>query len=112
MRFSRLKGHFLGAPRARAFAQGITCNSYLGGVLSICGIFFCIWFAFPAGSTLADLLIRLEVQLNQDSILLVINGRQAQATQVLTDGDEVHLIPALSGGAPISDGRRHPAHPK
>ena len=53
----------------------------------------------PAGSTLADLLVRLEVEPNQDSILLVINGRQADASQALAGGDEVHLIPALSGGA-------------
>jgi hypothetical protein len=45
-------------------------------------------------------------------ILLVINGRQAHATQVLADGDEVHLIPALSGGAPTPDGERHPTHPE
>jgi sulfur carrier protein ThiS len=54
----------------------------------------------PAGGTLADLLARLEVEPNPESILLVINGRQADASQGLEDGDEVHLIPALSGGAP------------
>lgn len=54
--------------------------------------------ALPAGSTLADLLARLEVAPHQDAILLVINGRQADADQALADGDEVHLIPALSGG--------------
>ncbi len=52
----------------------------------------------PAGSTLADLLARLDVTVNHDSILLVINGRQADASQVLGERDEVHLIPALSGG--------------
>jgi molybdopterin converting factor small subunit len=52
----------------------------------------------PAGSTLADLLARLDVEFNHDSVLLVINGRQADASQGLADGDEVHLIPALSGG--------------
>ncbi len=52
----------------------------------------------PAGSTLADLLARLDIELNHDSILLVINGRQADASQVLGERDEVHLIPALSGG--------------
>jgi sulfur carrier protein ThiS len=52
----------------------------------------------PAGSTLADLLACLDVEFNHDSVLLVINGRQADASQGLADGDEVHLIPALSGG--------------
>jgi sulfur carrier protein ThiS len=54
--------------------------------------------ALPAGSTLADLLARLDVEFNHDSTLLVINGRQADANQVLGERDEVHLIPALSGG--------------
>ncbi len=52
----------------------------------------------PAGSTLAELLARLEMEFKEDSVLLVINGRQADASQGLADGDEVHLIPALSGG--------------
>jgi sulfur carrier protein ThiS len=54
----------------------------------------------PSGSTLADLLDRLALPRRDDSVLLVINGRQADAEQVLHDSDEVHLIPALSGGAP------------
>jgi len=53
----------------------------------------------PLGSTLADLLDRLSLPRRDDSVLLVINGRQADAGQVLRDADEVHLIPALSGGA-------------
>jgi len=54
----------------------------------------------PPGSTLAELLDRLALPRRDDSVLLVINGRQADAEQVLHDADEVHLIPALSGGAP------------
>lgn len=54
----------------------------------------------PSGSTLADLLNQLSLPLRDDSILLVINGRQAESGQVLHDADEVHVIPALSGGAP------------
>ncbi len=53
----------------------------------------------PIGSTLADLLDRLALPRRDESVLLVINGRQADAEQVLHDADEVHLIPALSGGA-------------
>lgn len=51
----------------------------------------------PAGSTLADLLGRMEVA-DHEGILLVINGRTAEPGQVLAEGDEVHLIPAVSGG--------------
>ena len=54
--------------------------------------------ALPPGSTLADVLDRLSLPRRDDSLLLVINGRQADAEQVLQDSDEVHLIPALSGG--------------
>jgi molybdopterin converting factor small subunit len=52
----------------------------------------------PPGSTLADLMARLEVRAQLDSILLVVNGRQAETTHALAEGDEVHLMPALSGG--------------
>jgi sulfur carrier protein ThiS len=54
----------------------------------------------PSGSTLADLLDQLSLPRHDDSVLLVINGRQADARQLLQDADEVHVIPALSGGAP------------
>jgi len=54
----------------------------------------------PSGSTLGDLLERLALSRCDDSVLLVINGRQAETGYVLQDTDEVHLIPALSGGAP------------
>ena len=54
----------------------------------------------PAESTLADLLKSLEIPADPDGILLVVNGRTANLACVLRDGDEVHLIPALSGGVP------------
>jgi len=52
----------------------------------------------PPSSCLADVLDQLAIPLDQESILLVINGCLAGADQPLADGDEVHLIPALSGG--------------
>ena len=54
------------------------------------------------GGTLADLLDHLALPRRDDSLLLVVNGRQADIAQVLRDADEVHLIPALSGGARVS----------
>lgn len=50
------------------------------------------------GSTLADLLEKLEITMNIDSILLVINGRAASKDRFLSDNDVVNLIPAISGG--------------
>ena len=54
----------------------------------------------PAASCLADVLDRLAIPLDRESVLLIINGRLAGPDQPLADGDQVHLIPALSGGAP------------
>lgn len=62
--------------------------------------------SLPPGSTLADLLDRMAIPRGDESILLVINGRQADETRRLMDGDEIHLIPALSGGAPTPRGER------
>lgn len=52
----------------------------------------------PESSTLADLLKVLEIRQDLKGVLLVLNGRTAQPAQALAEGDEVHLIPALSGG--------------
>lgn len=52
----------------------------------------------PPAGTLGDLLRRLEIAPKGDAILLVVNGKQAETAHPLADGDEVHLIPALSGG--------------
>lgn len=49
-------------------------------------------------STLAELLDHLEVELAPDALLLAVNGRTADLDQVLSDGDEIHLMPAIAGG--------------
>jgi molybdopterin converting factor small subunit len=53
-----------------------------------------------ADSTLRDVLEQLAIPSDREAILMVINGRTADPKQTLNDGDEVHLIPAISGGAP------------
>ncbi len=55
-------------------------------------------FDRPAGSTLNMLLHRLEGGVDVENTLLVINGRNADLNHQLLDGDQVHLIPAISGG--------------
>lgn len=50
----------------------------------------------PAGSTVADLLGAVEI--GPKGLLLVVNGRTADPGLALAEGDEVDLIPALSGG--------------
>jgi sulfur carrier protein ThiS len=52
------------------------------------------------GGRLADVLEQLGLSPDDESILLVVNARVAGPDQALVEGDEVHLIPALSGGAP------------
>ncbi len=52
----------------------------------------------PARSTLNDLVAHLEIDFPAASMLHVVNGRLAELDQVLHDGDQVNLMPAISGG--------------
>lgn len=54
--------------------------------------------SLETGARLLDLLSQLEIELDPENLLLVINGHWAEADQVLNEGDEIHLIPAISGG--------------
>ncbi len=56
----------------------------------------------PPGSYLADLLRHLEIDLSPEAMLLVVNGRVADTTHRLQDGDQVNLMPAISGGGRLS----------
>jgi sulfur carrier protein ThiS len=53
----------------------------------------------PEGTTLAGLLKELDIRMDPDALLLVVNSRMAEEGQVLNPGDQVNLMPALSGGA-------------
>ena len=52
----------------------------------------------PEGSRLDDLLQHLEMELDPEALLLAVNGRMADTNKELKDGDEVNLMPAISGG--------------
>ena len=52
----------------------------------------------PSGSTLSDLLQYLAIDLEPEHLLLVINGRMADLNRGLHTGDQVNLMPAISGG--------------
>lgn len=58
------------------------------------------------GSMLGDVLQMLEITLDPDSLLFVLNGRMADVDCILTPGDVVHLMPAISGGATLCWGTR------
>lgn len=52
----------------------------------------------PEGSSIDFLLSYLNISLNVDFLLFAVNGRIASVEQVLKDGDEVNIMPAISGG--------------
>ncbi len=54
--------------------------------------------SLPEDSSVADLLEYLEVELEPDALLLVVNGRLAELDHLLQEGDQVNLMPAISGG--------------
>jgi sulfur carrier protein ThiS len=49
-------------------------------------------------SSMESLLHQLQIQLSPEHMLLVRNGRVVEAGQVLQDGDQINLMPAISGG--------------
>lgn len=52
----------------------------------------------PPEGTLADLVANLAFELDLENTLVVVNGHRIEPAQPLADGDQVHLIPAISGG--------------
>jgi sulfur carrier protein ThiS len=50
------------------------------------------------GATVGEVLEALEMEAENDSLLLVVNGRTATLEQELFDGDELRLMHAISGG--------------
>jgi len=47
-----------------------------------------------SGSTLADLIPDLGVELPLGAMAIEVNGRPAAVDHILNDGDQVHLLPA------------------
>ena len=52
----------------------------------------------PPGATLQELLTRQGIIVDSENFLLVVNSRNVDPDKVLNDGDDVDLIPAISGG--------------
>jgi molybdopterin converting factor small subunit len=55
-------------------------------------------FDLPDGATVQTLLDVASIPLSGDALLLVVNGRIVKPEQELSEGDQVRLIPAMSGG--------------
>jgi sulfur carrier protein ThiS len=54
--------------------------------------------SLPPGSNLLDLLGELQIEFDPEQIMLVVNGVMADEQTLLSDGDRVNLMPAISGG--------------
>jgi sulfur carrier protein ThiS len=52
----------------------------------------------PADTTMQTLIDQLGIKLRGEAILLVVNGKIVKEDHILAEGDEVRLIPAVSGG--------------
>jgi len=52
-----------------------------------------------SGSSMADLMANLGVEMPLEALLLVANGRLTEPTYLLQEGDQIHLMPAISGGS-------------
>ena len=52
----------------------------------------------PEGATVQSLLDAADITLSGDALLLVVNGRIVKPEHVLAEGDQVRLVPAMSGG--------------
>ena len=63
------------------------------------GILRQVQLTLSKGSTVADLLDQIELDIQPETVLLVVNGRMAKVNQLLEEGDEVNLMPAISGGS-------------
>lgn len=52
----------------------------------------------PEGSTIKDLVESLKITRPAESLLFGCNGKAADETAVLSDGDKVHIMMPISGG--------------
>jgi sulfur carrier protein ThiS len=52
----------------------------------------------PDGTTVEDLLKRLEITLPEDALLVIIKNHVYDHKHELSNGDYIDIIPAISGG--------------
>jgi molybdopterin converting factor small subunit len=52
----------------------------------------------PAGQLVKDVIQQLNIIFPEDSLIIAVNHRVTNETRVLQDGDQVDLIPSMSGG--------------
>jgi sulfur carrier protein ThiS len=52
----------------------------------------------PQGGRVVDILSSLEISMPPETLILAVNGRVADIDQLLAEGDQVNIMPAISGG--------------
>lgn len=62
------------------------------------GLKCCINLTLPEGASMRDVLQHLNIQLDPEHLLLVVNRRVVDPDYLVTDGDKLDIIPAMSGG--------------
>jgi molybdopterin converting factor small subunit len=72
----------------------------------------------PEGASVAEVVSRIEIKTRPRTMLLVVNGKIVQDAHVLKDGDELRLVPGVSGGShqappfvPQGPAARRPSRP-
>ena len=82
------------------------------------GIIDRVTLDLPQGATVAEAVRQLEFPTRPRTMLLVVNGKIVPEDHVLAEGDELRLVPGISGGAvpsfqfpvPSQEGHRAPRH--
>jgi len=52
----------------------------------------------PTGCSVQELVQHIHIDLDPEYLLLAVNGRVVVPEHILQDGDQVNLMPAISGG--------------
>jgi sulfur carrier protein ThiS len=58
-------------------------------------------FTVKEKSTIQDLLDDLNIIYNDDTLAIIVNGKRASVGTLLSDGNQVDLVTAISGGSSI-----------
>jgi sulfur carrier protein ThiS len=80
----------------------VTITVYLHTILqkqTAEGVLRSLELSVPEGSKVVDVLVRLEIKIDPDDVLITVNGQVTDESQVLFTGDRVDFIPAISGGS-------------
>jgi sulfur carrier protein ThiS len=52
----------------------------------------------PQGGRVIDILSSLAISMPPETLILAVNGRVVDIDQLLVEGDQVNIMPAISGG--------------